>query len=225
MKISSFSKTYDNRTVLSFPDFTLRKGTIYAIIGANGSGKSTFAKILSGTVQPDLPSASILEPSVSIGYLPQNPYAFHMSLEKNLLLNASGDKNALKVRAQHLMEVLHLTHLSQAKASSLSGGETARMSLARLMMKEYSLLILDEPCASMDIHSTIQAEELIQEYCRETDSAILLITHSLQQASRIADEILFFHEGTLLETGETDQVLHHPKHPETRRFLDFFYYL
>lgn len=99
------------------------------------------------------------------------------------------------------------------------------MSLARLMMKEYSLLILDEPCASMDIHSTIQAEELIQEYCKETDAAILLITHSLQQASRIADEILFFHEGTLLETGETDQVLHQPKRPETRRFLDFFYYL
>ena len=149
MKIHAFSKTYEGRTVLDFPGIELEPGTICAVIGANGSGKSTFTKIL-------------------------------------------------------------------------SGGETARMALVRLMMRSYDLVILDEPTAAMDMETTLLSEKLIAAYVRETGCALILVTHSLQQARRIADEVWYFHKGALLETGTKEQVLDTPERAETKQFLEFY---
>lgn len=213
MKLQAFSKTYDGTTVLSFPGMELEKGKIYAVIGANGSGKSTFAKIIAGVLLAD--RKFFLEESV--GYLPQKPYAFRMSVKKNILLTGDDEESA-----NNLMEALGLRHLEKKRADRLSGGETARMAMARLMMSAYQLVILDEPTAAMDMETTAAAERLIQEYTQRTGCAMLLVTHSLQQARRIADEVLFFHKGTLKETGAKEQVLLTPRQPETRQFLDFY---
>ena len=213
MKIPAFSKTYDGRTVLDFPGMELQAGKIYAIIGANGSGKSTFAKILAGTLQADRP----WKPMAGIGYMPQKNYAFRMSLKKNLLLNGSD-----KTRAAELMEAMQLTALADKRADKLSGGETARMALARLMMKNYDLVLLDEPTAAMDMETTLLSEELIVRYVQRTRCALILVTHSLQQARRIADSVWYFHKGKLLEAGTADHVLNHPTQPETKQFLDFY---
>ena len=74
----------------------------------------------------------------------------------------------------------------------------------------------------MDMETTAAAESLIQEYTQRTGCAMILVTHSLQQARRVADEVLFFHKGTLKEAGQKEQVLLAPKQPETRQFLDFY---
>ena len=215
MNVKPFSKTYDGLRVLDFPGMELVPGKIYAVIGANGSGKSTFAKILSGVLPADR-SGSVTEP-LSLGYMPQKNYAFRMTTKKNLLLNGSDP-----ARADALMDALQLRHLEHKRADRLSGGETARMALARLMMKAYNAVILDEPTAAMDMETTAAAEKLILEYTRQTGCVLILVTHSLQQARRTADEILFFHKGRLLESGPREQVLDDPKEPETRQFLDFY---
>ena len=215
MKITSFSKTYDSRTVLDFPGMELQPGKIYAIIGANGSGKSTFAKILAGVLKADR-KGTFLD-AASVGYMPQKNYAFRMSVKANILLNGTD-----KARAGKLMESLQIRHLENKRADKLSGGETARMALARLMMKPYDAAILDEPTAAMDMETTLLSEQLIVDYVRETGCALILVTHSLQQARRIADEVLYFHRGRLLESGSKDWILSRPKHPETRQFLDFY---
>lgn len=215
MKIQAFSKTYDGVKVLDFPGMELAPGKIYAVIGANGSGKSTFAKILAEVLPAD--QKGRLRDDASIGYLPQKHYAFRMSTKKNLLLNGKD-----KARAAELMEALQIRHLENKRADRLSGGETARMALARLMMKRYDVVILDEPTAAMDMETTAAAEELILEYTRQTGCILILVTHSLQQARRIADEVLFFRKGVLLEAGGKEQVLSAPAQPETRQFLDFY---
>ena len=215
MNVKPFSKTYDGLRVLDFPGMELVPGKIYAVIGANGSGKSTFAKILSGVLPADR-RGSVTEP-LSLGYMPQKNYAFRMTTKKNLLLNGSDP-----ARAATLMDALQLRHLEHKRADRLSGGETARMALARLMMKAYDAVILDEPTAAMDMETTAAAEALILEYTRQTGCVLILVTHSLQQARRTADEILFFHKGRLLESGPREQVLDDPKEPETRQFLDFY---
>ena len=215
MNVKPFSKTYDGLRVLDFPGMELVPGKIYAVIGANGSGKSTFAKILSGVLPADR-RGSVTEP-LSLGYMPQKNYAFRMTTKKNLLLNGSDP-----ARAAALMDALQLRHLEHKRADRLSGGETARMALARLMMKAYDAVILDEPTAAMDMETTAAAEALILEYTRQTGCVLILVTHSLQQARRTADEILFFHKGRLLESGPREQVLDDPKEPETRQFLDFY---
>lgn len=222
MNIYAFTKTYQHRTVLNFPDFSTKPGTIYAVIGANGCGKSTFAKVLSGTISPDRPAKALISPEQSIGYLPQKPYAFHMSLFQNVMINAEGTRDKSGKRAEALLSALSLSHLSEKKAVSLSGGETARMALARLLMKDYSVLILDEPCAAMDITSTLQTEKLIRAYCDRTNAVVFLITHSLQQAVRLSDEVLFLSEGNLLEYGSSASVLQHPCKEETIQYLNFY---
>ncbi|MGN0999318.1 MAG: ATP-binding cassette domain-containing protein [Faecousia sp.] len=215
MVLPAFSKTYDGVTVLDFPGIELQPGEIYAVIGANGSGKSTFAKILAGILSADRKAS--LPSRISVGYLPQKPYAFRMNTKKNILLGGTD-----KSRADELMKGLQLCHLEKKRADRLSGGETARMALARLMMRQFDLLILDEPTAAMDMETTSAAEALIQDYVKETGCALILVTHSLQQARRVADAALFFRKGKLVESGEKAQVLYDPTQPETKRFLEFY---
>lgn len=215
MKLMAFTKTYDDKQVLNFPGMELREGTICGIIGANGSGKSTFGKILSGVLHAD--RREIHTDAASVGYMPQKNYAFRMSTRANILLGGNDEQ-----RADRLMDALQLRHLARARADRLSGGETARMALARLMMKRFDLVILDEPTAAMDMETTLIAERLIADYVKETGCALILVTHSLQQARRIADTIAFFRKGELWEVGEKEDFLSDPQREETREFLRFF---
>ena len=215
MKIHAFSKTYDGRTVLDFPGMELQPGKIYAVIGANGSGKSTFAKILAGVQKADRKDIHL--ETDCVGYMPQKNYAFRMTTKANILLNGRDVS-----RAEELMDAIQLRHLENKRADRLSGGETSRMALARLMMKRYDVVILDEPTAAMDMETTSVSEDLIVRYVREMGCTLILVTHSLQQARRIADEVLYFHKGKLLECGSKEQVLYEPQLPETRQFLDFY---
>lgn len=215
MKLSAFSKTYEGRCVLDFPGMELEPGKIYAVIGANGSGKSTFTQILTGILPADRKCA--LPDTGSLGYMPQKTYAFRMSTRSNILLNGKDTE-----KADELMDALQIRHLEKKRADRLSGGETARMALARLMMKEYRLVILDEPTAAMDMESTLLSENLMETYVKTTRCTLILVTHSLQQARRIADEVLYFHRGKLLESGPKEQLLYHPAQPETKTFLDFY---
>ena len=115
-----------------------------------------------------------------------------------------------------------MDHLASKRADRLSGGETARMALARLMMGRYDLVLLDEPTAAMDMETTLLSEKLIADYVSETNCALILVTHSLQQARRLADAVWYFHKGSLLEAGTKAEVLETPKMEETKKFLEFY---
>jgi len=206
--------------VLEFPDFGIEKGKIYAVIGGNGSGKSTFGRVLSGIIRAD-GKVKPIEAAVSVGYMPQKSYAFSMSVEKNITVGCD-DSEDIKRRSHKLMERLELTQLKNQKGKRLSGGETEKTALARILMHDYDIIVLDEPTAAMDISSGLAAEELIREYSEKNGSAVILITHSIKQAQRISDSVLFFCDGNLLEYGDTKTVLASPQREETKKFLDFY---
>jgi ABC-type phosphate transport system ATPase subunit len=140
-----------------------------------------------------------------------------MTTKKNILLNGADVS-----RAEKLMDAIQIRHLENKRADKLSGGETARMALARLMMKDYDLVLLDEPTAAMDMETTLLSEKLIADYVKETNCSLILVTHSLQQARRVADEVWYFHKGKLLEAGTKEQVLVTPEKAETKQFLEFY---
>ena len=215
MKTAAFTKAYNGRVVLNMPETELERGKITSVIGANGSGKSTLARVLAGIE----PADSKVRPlsGLSVGYMPQKSFAFRMSTAKNIALNGK-DPERMKL----LTDSLHLHSLSRQRAKKLSGGETAKMALARLLMGQYELLILDEPTAAMDMASSLAAESLLTDYCRENGCAVLLITHSIQQARRIADRVIFLHQGELAEQGETETLLTRPQREETKEFLRFY---
>ena len=216
MRVHACSKTFGARVVLQVPELTLAAGRLYAVVGANGSGKSTYARLIAGVLPADRGVRVLPEP-VKIGYMPQKSYAFRLTTRANILL-AGGEA----ARAEKLMDALQISHLSHQRAVGLSGGETARMALARVLNRSCELLILDEPTAAMDMESAMLAERLITAYCKAENCAVLLITHDLQQARRMAEEALFFYQGQLWENGAAESVLYSPERPETRRFLEFY---
>ena len=215
MKTAAFTKTYNGRVVLNMPETELERGKITAVIGANGSGKSTLAKVLAGIEPADRKGRPLS--GVSVGYMPQKSFAFRMSTAKNIALNGKNPE-----RMKLLTESLQLQSLSRQRAKKLSGGETAKMALARLLMGQYALLILDEPTAAMDMAASLAAEALLTGYCRESGCAVLLITHSIQQARRIADRVIFLCRGELVEQGDAEEILSEPKHEETKQSLRFY---
>ena len=213
----NLTKIFEGRKVLDLSYFQFEKGKIYAVVGANGSGKSTFAKVLAGVLKAD---SGKIENSGEVRYLPQKNYAFRMSVLKNVTMAGKGraDKN----KAKEILVSLGMEHLIKSPAHKLSGGETAKMALARVMMEESDYLILDEPCAAMDMQSTLKTEELIKAYCERTGCAVILVTHSLKQAERLSDVVLYFEEGALIEYGESEKILHNPESAKTKAFLDFY---
>ncbi len=217
MKMCGITKHYGKRMVLDMPGFSFEQGKIYAVVGSNGSGKTTLARILAGTEKADNGIRPFEQGMNSCGYLPQHPYTFRMSTQANIRL--SGDDEQ---RADELMKTLGIDTLKKEKAHHLSGGEQARMAMARIMMKDYDLLILDEPTASMDMEATMLAEQLIREYCHRTNACIIMITHSLAQAGRLADRVIFLKKGELIEEGAAEEVLDHPQKQETRKFVEFY---
>lgn len=215
MKIPAFKKTYGGRLVLDMPETELKDGGSFAVIGANGSGKSTLARILAGIELPDCGKISL--PCALPAYMPQKSYPFRMSVRANLLMGANDPE-----RAQKLMEALHIEQLAYQPAHKLSGGETARMALARLLMKKHELLILDEPTAAMDIESVFLAEQLLSEYRKQFGCTLILVTHSLKQAERLADEVLFFDNGRLVERAVTGEFVSKPQSIEAKRFIELY---
>ena len=113
MKINAFSKTYGKDTVLDFGGYDIEKGSVCAIIGANGSGKSTFAKVLSGTVKAD-DNAKPFEGKISVGYMPQKSFGFRMSVRDNIALNCKDE-----AVISNIMDALDLNRLAHKKGNTL----------------------------------------------------------------------------------------------------------
>ena len=206
MKSKALKKEYGGRTVLDVPAMSFEKGRVYAVMGANGSGKTTFAR--------ELISGGIEEKAVSAGYMPQKNYPFRMSVMKNVLLSGVSEEKAGK-----LLGRLGMMQLKDENAKKLSGGETAKLALARILAKDFDLLILDEPTASMDVESTLESEKMIREYAEQRNAAVILITHSAGQAYRIADDLIFLHKGLLLEKGPAKETIDNPNTEEARKFI------
>lgn len=197
MKIPSMKKTYQGQVVLDLPEIELAEGSVIAICGANGSGKSTFAKILAGIEQAD--DRKVFTPGRTVGYMSQQTLAFRLSVKNNLMQNADPKRSRSEnlARADWLLEQIGLSADAGKNAQKLSGGQRQRMGLARLLMKPYDILILDEPTASMDRDAHPLAEKLIRSYHEEAGGILILITHLPDQAERMADTFLYLEDGKL----------------------------
>ena len=222
MKIVA-KKTYD-RTVLDV-NIELEEHKIYALIGANGSGKSTLLKSLSSIVNVD--DDSIIDipfKKNDIYYMPQMPYSFDLSVYSNIKLGiptnySVGQKIYCKYRIDTMLKDIDLFRLKKANASTLSGGEKQKMALVRSLVINHDLLLLDEPTSAMDINATLQAEELIKKYKEEFNGTIILATHSIKQAQRLADTVLFLDNGEVKEIADAQTFIDSPQSNELKDFL------
>ena len=218
MRLEGVKVAYGDKVVLDIDRCRFEKSDICAIIGSNGCGKSTLARVIAGVIQPDSGTVN-LEGKREIGYMPQQNYAFYGTTRKNISLGVAGRPGDTD-HIDDLMDALGLTGLANAKAKSLSGGELARMALARTLAGYHDVLILDEPTAAFDAVSTLVAEKIIRAYRDERGACVLIITHSISQARRIADHVVFMSDGRICERGETNETLSSPKTAALKSFIE-----
>ena len=212
-------KRYGTRVALVIPALSIEAGERLALIGPNGSGKSTMIRLLAGMICADAGEIRFAElRRGEIGYLPQQPYAFDRSVLKNVELALTGEREKTRM-AEAALDRVGLLHLAKARANRLSGGETQRMALARVLARPRKLLLLDEPTASADIQAIDQIERAIACYADETGCTLVFSSHAPTQAMRLSTRVLALDGGRIGECGETERLLHAPQSESTRAFL------
>lgn len=227
VRFEALKKTYGEKTVLDISHGEIKHGSRTAIIGPNGAGKSTLLNIIAGllpasggTVEYD---GSSIIPAKDITLVFQSPYLISTTVFGNIaypLKIRCADEKYIEVRVHELMEELNLTGLEKQKAWKLSGGEKQKVALARALSFEPKLLLLDEPTANIDPHTTAEIEKLLLSIGEKQDITIVTVTHNLAQAKRMCDEVIMLHNGEIIEAGDCSRVLRSPENDNTRRFIE-----
>ena len=209
-------------------------GLIHAVIGPNGAGKTSLLRLLGLLEKPgqgrvlfrDQDTTALwphcLDLRRRLGFLHQNPLLFQGTVVDNLAVGLKYRRVPRRERHHRVEEILTafgLTSLAWRPAVQLSGGEAQKVALARIMVFDPEVLLLDEPTANLDPHNTLEFEQLIANIHGQQGKTIILVTHDLGQAERLSQQILFLHRGILVESGPTSQVLQHPQNHNTQRFL------
>ena len=212
----------DNNYFFNKLSFKINTSGISVFIGANGAGKSTCIRLLIGLLKPY--SGKVLfsadNRSVNrIGYVPQKIILLRRSVEKNLLhaLSISNYPTNKKRRIKEILKFIKLEHLGKQSARNLSIGQQQLVSIMRALVIRPSFLFLDEPCANLDPKTTRIIENLIK-IVSKSGVKIIIVTHDLFQAKRLANDILFFQNGKIIEHTKTKSFFKNPKSKEAKDF-------
>jgi tungstate transport system ATP-binding protein len=152
----------------------------------------------------------------------QEPTLLDMSVYDNIAFGLRArhtDKKETSQRVSAVLKTIGMTDLSRQRAKTLSGGEAQRVAFARALVLRPEILFLDEPTANLDPANVELLESLITGLNRETGTTILMVTHNLFQAQRVAHHTAFFNQGVLVEAGETSQLFNSPQKWETQAFV------
>lgn len=233
---------YSDFEALKGVSMNILKNEITALIGPSGCGKSTFLKTLNrmndlipgcrieGSVKLD--GKDIFDPSVDVyelrrrvGMVFQKPNLFPMSVYDNVAYGPKlhGVKN--KAELDEIVEKAlrnafiwdEVKDRLKKSALGLSGGQQQRLCIARAIAVEPEVILMDEPTSALDPIATNKVEDLMQEL--KKNYTIAIVTHSMQQASRVSDKTAFFLLGEIIEVGETKQIFTNPKNPKTEEYI------
>ncbi len=214
------------RTILGPVDLEISGAGLTVVIGPNGSGKTTLLKSLHGLERLNAGRLRHgLDPDEARrrqAYVFQTPIMLHRTLRQNLaypLHLARRGKAEIAERVDHWAERIGLVHRLDTRATRLSGGERQKLAIARALIRDPELLFLDEPCASLDGRSTREIETLLCAAC-DAGTRIVLVTHDLGQARRLATEAVFVHAGRVHESGASPDFFAQPSREKTRAFLN-----
>jgi tungstate transport system ATP-binding protein len=232
-QIARLTKEYGGRRVLEVEQLEIQRGEILALVGPSGSGKSTLLRLLNFLESPSSGEIEFAGERFASGQ--EIPLALRRRVttvfQRPMLLNRSVWDNVnfglrlrgLRDKRQAVREVLKevgLEELGRQRARTLSGGEAQRVALARAMVLHPEVLLLDEPTANLDPYNVSLIEGIVKRLNKEQHTTLVLVTHNVFQAHRLADRVAFLLEGKIVEIGDTKQFFEAPREARTRAFVN-----
>lgn len=237
LKVEHLNKFYDERQVLHNINFSLKKGEVLILLGPSGSGKSTLLRTLNGL--EDYKNGSIyfhekkIDPSPKewqilrqkIGMVFQSYDLFpNLTVIENVLLAPvkvqKRDENEVKEEAIKLLKQVGLEQYLNAYPRELSGGQKQRVAIVRALAMKPEIMLLDEITASLDPEMVRGIEEIVELLSKRDHMTMIIVTHQMNFASRIADEVLFLEDGHILEDTPGKEFFNHPQTQRAKDFLD-----
>ena len=212
-------------TILDSVTLTFAAGSPTVLVGPNGAGKTTLLRVAMGLVRPTSGCVAwggrFEAPRARRAIVFQRPVMLRRSAAGNLryALATAGIEHAKRAaRAEELLALVGLSGLGTRPARKLSGGEQQRLALARALAKDPQVLFLDEPTASLDPAATKSVEDLIRTVAAR-GIKVVMSTHDLGEARRLAGEIVLMHRGSVVEASDAATFFSNPRTPEARRFV------
>lgn len=219
-------KAYGRRRVVDGVNIHVGPAEIVGLLGPNGAGKSTCFRMICGMVEPDRGRVYLDGRDVTnwpmfrrardghMGYLPQEPSVFKkLTVEQNIsaLLELLGmDRAARRERTQELLEEFNITHIRKSRAGGLSGGERRRLEIARCLVSDPSIVMLDEPFAGID-PVTVQSIQGVIQQLSDNGISVLITDHAAREILETVERCYVIAQGRVLTVGEPGEVMQHPQ--------------
>lgn len=226
LRVTGLAKTYGRRRVVEGVDYEVEHGEIVGLLGPNGAGKTTTFRMTCGMIEPDEGRVYLNELDVTswpmyrrardghMGYLAQESSVFRkLTVEQNILamLELLGHKaRDRRQRCDDLLEQFGITHIRKSRAAKLSGGERRRLEIARCLVSEPQIILLDEPFAGIDPVNVQSIQEMIRQL-QQRDIAVLITDHAAREILQIVDRCYVISEGRVLCSGTSDEIRRHPE--------------
>lgn len=242
VEVNGFSLWYGKTQALYNISMPIGRGKVTALVGPSGCGKSTLLRSInrlndlvegvrvSGEIvlngEPVYgPNVDVIDLRKRLGMVFQKPNPFPMSIFENVVyplrIDGEGRKKVLREACEKALQSAALwdevkDRLSES-ALSLSGGQQQRLCIARAIVADPEVLLLDEPCSALDPIATLRVEELIREIAQSY--TVLIVTHNMQQATRVSEATAFMYLGRLVEYGPTSEIFQKPRLAETEDYV------
>ncbi|MBO1332328.1 ABC transporter ATP-binding protein [Streptomyces sp. VRA16 Mangrove soil] len=214
VRVSGLTRAFDGRDVIDDLQLDVREGEFVALLGRSGCGKSTLLRILAG-LDRDVRGTVLVPRRKAVAF--QAPRLMPWKrVWRNVLLGLPGKPR--REVAERALDEVGLTHRANAWPKTLSGGEAQRASLARALVREPELLLLDEPFGALDALTRIKAQRLVGRLWQQRGCAVLLVTHDVEEAVLLADRVLVMDDGVIAHETRID--LDRPRDISDPRFAE-----
>lgn len=226
LRAVDLQKTYGRRRVVDGVHLHVGQAEIVGLLGPNGAGKSTSFRMICGMVPPDRGRVYLSGFDVTdwpmfrrardgrMGYLPQEPSVFKkLTVQQNIeaLLEMLGvDRKTRRARTDELLSEFNIEHLRKSKAAGLSGGERRRLEIARCLVSDPTIVMLDEPFAGID-PVTVQSIQGVIRHLRDKGISVLITDHAAREILGTVDRCYVIYQGQVLIEGSPEEVKRHPK--------------
>lgn len=242
IEVENLNVYFDELHILKDVSLKIPKNAVTSLIGPSGCGKSTFIRTLNrmndlistfkmkGTVLLDggdiyHPKVDVVDLRKKVGMVFQKPNPFPKSIFDNvaygLRVHGVNDKDVLAQKVEESLKAAALwdevENILEKSAMGLSGGQQQRLCIARTIAVEPEVILMDEPCSALDPISTTKIEDLIHKL--KNDFTIIIVTHNMQQATRVSKHTAFFLHGEIVESGLTEKIFIEPEDKRTEDYI------